>query len=292
MKSASDVKLSLGAIMLVLIFCAAMLLDIDNYVNGQAVRQMRLFIDDPRPLAKAAELLELRHGLQVTYEDAEYRYSGDVVDVTRRVVKPEYLKADSQLKKVFIPKGGSMDLTYEINAITRKPDNPGLLIQSLLNAHRNYDYPGVFSSQQVGKTFHIAPSQVKNESGLFIATSSPLDTLISLPEGEQTGLNVLKLLCEEINKRWSGSKVVLGTVPINLLNQSKVVVRAANEPARTVLLRAFSELRWSDPQVERLIPKKILSWQLFYGPDVKMYALNIHVVTEKAANPNGEDLRN
>lgn len=66
----------------------------------------------------------------------------------------------------------------------------------------------------------------------------------------------------------SGVGVVVGTVPINLLQGRIVQDEARNEPARLALLRAL----------ERIGRK--FSWRLLTGPGLLYYVLNLHLHPE------------
>ncbi len=293
MKQETHLKLGLSVVvMLLVVVSVSLMLQSNGSVSGQATSQVQLSVQDARPLAKAAEVLEARYGWQVSYEDVAYANAGDILDVTSNVVKPENLHAGAEPKKVLIPKGGPILLAYDINAATRIPESPETVLKSLLDIHQKNGYPGQFSVQQAGHYFHIIPTKVKNESGILAASSSPFDVLVSFPEEERNVFDAIKLLYEEVNGNNSGAKIGLGVLPLGILDKSKVVIGANYEPARSVLRRILTTCRWKDPEIERLAPKKDLSWQMFYGPDIKKYALNIHVVMKKVDNPNGIDLRN
>jgi len=71
-------------------------------------------------------------------------------------------------------------------------------------------------------------------------------------------------------------KIVPGTMPLNVMLQSKVTVGGQNIPARALLAQTLSALEVK------------LYWHLYYDADTKLYVLNLLPVrkanTTQAAN--------
>ena len=105
-------------------------------------------------------------------------------------------------------------------------------------------------------------------------TGSILDVKISFNEKERTGLETLDVIIEEVRKAapHEVKKVTGGMVPLNLMSQSNIRMGASQETARTALAHLMEKFRYK------------LSWQLFYDPGLKWYALNIHVVLAAPAS--------
>jgi hypothetical protein len=68
-----------------------------------------------------------------------------------------------------------------------------------------------------------------------------------------------------------------------------VRISANQEVERNVLVHVLEGLRWQDSRTTTALSK--LSWELFYGSDVELYALNIHVVYRETLSPTGDVIR-
>ena len=112
---------------------------------------------------------------------------------------------------------------------------------------------------------HVVPSASKNSIGSLAVRRSLLDASISIPDGERTALEMLRAITGAM--LGNAARVTVGTVPLNLLSQTQVRGAAANEVARTVLMRTLEAT------------KKRLSWSLLcdLAPS-RQCALNIYVV--------------
>jgi hypothetical protein len=261
-----------------IVFCAASLAWCQATVST---------ISDPRPLAKVAEMLERKTGIPVDYEDPEYAYAGDIKDVTDTVARPEF-RQEHPDHRVLIPSGGSVDFKLPLNAApAAQIASAASSLQSVIDQHHARGNPGTFQIRQADQRLQIVPTGVKGQSGRLAASSSVLDTLITVPEREWTGLQIVDQVCQAVTAA-SGTRVFAGMVPLNLLNQTTVELKADNEPARNVLVRAFAGLARTQG-VSMPIPQ--LSWQLFYAPDAKDYALNIHIVVAETPAPFGTTMQ-
>jgi hypothetical protein len=92
--------------------------------------ELQLSISDPRPVAKAVELLSQRHGLVITYEDPPYAFEGDLKDVTAEVSRSPVAPGH----RVLVPRG-SMTLTYSVSQATGTPEHADALIRNVLDTH-------------------------------------------------------------------------------------------------------------------------------------------------------------
>jgi hypothetical protein len=247
--------------------------------GGQPNSTVTIQVDDPRPLAKAAEMLETNLGVPINYEDPEYASDEDLVDVTDatwRAANP------GDPKRALVPRGGALEVSYQPNHTDGSVDDPGPIIQEIIDAHRAHSYPGVFILRHEASVYTITPTQVKDANGRLTPQQSAFDTAISFPQAERSGYETLELIIGEISAI-IGKHIGIGTVPINYLSQQKVTIGAQNEPARQVLIRSFAGLRWINSYTA-LAPQQI-SWQLFYAPDARMYFVNLHGVVAKGAEP-------
>jgi hypothetical protein len=92
-----------------------------------------------------------------------------------------------------------------------------------------------------------------------------LDAVISLPKGERSSAQTLDAICAAVSQA-TKTQVEAGMIPLNRFLQHRDQQGAINEKARTVLLNTLESTGTN------------LSWQLFYDPGIKSYALNVHQV--------------
>lgn len=174
--------------------------------TGQ-VSPATISVNDPRPLAKAAEALEREYGVPISYEDPAYAFSGDVVDKT----DPQY-KALHPDAKVLIPRGGSISVTMPsqpLNLASPSGGDPLSVIQEALSAHAAAGYPGQFKAVKTAIGYAVLPTGVRSTAGAVVAELSPFDTPISFPTIQRGVGETLKLICQTVSSA-SGRTLVLG----------------------------------------------------------------------------------
>jgi hypothetical protein len=230
----------------------------------QESKKVTLFVNDRRPIAKAITMLEARYGWIITYEDPPYVYPADIADVTDNVRRDLDKYPKGAAPRVLVPQGGELSFDYDVTSQTGLPTDPVTVLQQLLMASTHY---GQFRLEQDRGIIHVIPTASKGASGKLAGTKSVLDTLITLPAKERTGIQTLEAVCAAISHA-TGVRVIVGTVPLNLFMQHKDQQGVAGQQARQVLVQLF----------EMMGNERKLSWQLFYGPGTKRYVLNIHMV--------------
>jgi hypothetical protein len=221
-----------------------------HVVSKSALQEDRTFtinVNDPRPLASAIQELEKRYEWVITYEDPPYIYTGDIEDVTMTVRKDFDLT-----KRALVPRGGTFNFQYVVPATAGAPDEPAVLSR-LLEAYHLSGYPGVFRVTRTGGVFHVVPSESRNRLGQFEPRVSLLNANISITGGERTALDMLQAVTDAVS-RLGVARVLLGTVPLNLLTQIRVQGSASNESARAVLLRTLEAT------------SRKVSWRLLCSP--------------------------
>lgn len=231
-------------------------------VRGQEQVRIRV-VDYPRPVAAAVRQAEQQFGWVVTYEDARYVHAGDIVDVTEQVSRD---RASS--KRILGMRRGSINVTltpqsgsveYQVAEVLDK-----VFADSVANGNA-----GEFGAIRVDGGYHVVPVAIKGQTGLLEQYSSPLDTRITLPLREESGLEAMARLADAITAQ-SGTKVVPGTMPLNRFHQARVSVSARNEVARDILWHMLKSI--SDD----------LSWQMLCAAGQEgLCAVNVHSVRRR-----------
>lgn len=228
---------------------------------AQQPRKVRVSIDDPRPVAKAIITLEAKYRSIITYEDPRYVNADDIVDVTATVRRDLTKYSPGMAPKVLVPKGG--ELSFEYDETIQKE----AVLRQLLRAQSVNGNSGRFRMEEGPGVIHIIPTAIKDRSGKLVSNKPVLDTLINLPAENRTGLQALEALCTAISKA-NQTRVIIGSIPIGLFLRQRDEKGASRQRAREVLFQLL----------QRMSNGTKLSWQLFYDPGMKIYALNIHIV--------------
>jgi hypothetical protein len=246
---------------------------IATIASGQANRH-DLRIDDPRPVARGIQLLTAEFPIVITYEDVRYEYESDLRDVAALARNPQRVNSPGQ---TLVPMGGiPFSLSFELTSgVETRVNEIESVLSQLLSAHAVNGGGGRFRVERAGDVIHVMPSQVRNGDGDWVDQSSILDTLISIPEQNLNGFEMLNLICDELTKA-AGIQVGVTTVPIGVLASYEGSIKANNEPARDVLLRTLHSVN------------KQFTWRLLYAPDMKIYGLNVRAVA--AAPPLDETI--
>jgi hypothetical protein len=238
--------------------------------GGQGIREMKLSVEDPRPVAQAILELQEKYGWVITYEDPLYVHDSEIDDVTLKVRKDLDKYKPGEAPKVLVPKGGSLEFKYNVMSDTNLPDNPAMVVQKLLDAQAASVNGGRFRLETRGQIMHVIPTAIKNSAGVIVSQESVLDAIISLPSGDGTVLQKLRSICTAIS-RTTNITVKLGTIPTGLLLQHRDQQGAANQRARDILVNTL----------ETINNETKLSWRLLYEPGMKTYYLNIRSVLKR-----------
>jgi hypothetical protein len=201
---------------------------------GAAATQARarVQVSDPRPLAAVILELETRHGRVVTYEDPVRVHTTDIADITSTV--PPARRARPT---IVIPKGGHF--TFEYDPPSDQSDNSTTgMLQTLVRQFNLTSADAQFRVMRTGETYHVLPAASRDISGVRRTSVSPLDTIISIPDGTRTGLEQLWEIRSAL--RESGfATFSLGIVPMTALRgHLDGVVR--KESARNAIVRVLN----------------------------------------------------
>jgi hypothetical protein len=224
-----------------------------------------LYVDDPRPVAKAIELLTERYSQVITYEDPRYEYEGDIRDVTLEVRRDLDRYPPGQAPKVLVPISGSLDITQPLSPNTGEPENWVSTLRLVVDSHQSGAAGGRFRVERVGAVLHVIPTETRDSHGEWIKQASILDVTISITPQELSGSEILEAICNAVSKA-TGLDVRSGARPTNMFLDYRGQLEADNETARSVLTRALQSIN------------NRLTWQIFYAPDSKRYLVHIRRV--------------
>ncbi|HKX32561.1 MAG TPA: hypothetical protein VJ302_33050 [Blastocatellia bacterium] len=236
----------------------------------QTTSEVKLSVEDPRPVAQAILILEDRYGWVVTYEDPRYSHDSEISDVTLKVRRDLDKYKPGEAPKVFIPKGGALEFTYGVATSTNLPNDPAIVLQKLLDAQTASDHGGRFRIESSGKIMHVIPTAIKNRKGQLVPQESVLDMRISLPAKERTVVQKLEDVCAALSQA-TQVRVELGTIPESWFSRHRDSQGAVRQRARDILIDTFKTLDFGTN----------LSWRLLYGPRSNRYSLNIHLVSKR-----------
>ena len=231
-----------------------------------AERRLTIVIEDPRPVARAVELLESRHGWTITYEDPPWASVAEVSDVTGKVRTDVRTQGEATLPRVLVPRGGPLSFAYEVPA-----DLSGRVsvLESAIETSSAVGNPGRFEVRQLGDVTMVVPTAVVQLDGTEVPYSPILDTAIAIPAGERTALDALEYICNTLAKMRGGT-IVVGTVPVVALAKTEIEWASGSKSAREVILETLRQVGVG------------YSWQLFYDPGLEWFVLNVHRVSPLA----------
>jgi hypothetical protein len=231
--------------------------------GSQGVSKVKLSVEDPRPVAKAIEMMEGKYGWVITYEDPLYVHDSDIADTKLNIRKDLNNYKSGETTKFLAPRGGALEFTYDVASDTNLPADPAMVVQKLLDAQAASGNGGRFRLETNGQIMHVIPAAIKNSAGELVHQESALDAIISLPQGETTVLQKLESLCAAIS-RAINIPVELGTVPDHWFRQIR------DRQGATNLVDTFQTMGYGTD----------LSWWLYYSPTFKKYLLHIHFLSK------------
>jgi hypothetical protein len=204
--------------------------------EGQIQRvgsQSTLTINSPRPLDSAAMTLAQHFGINVSVEDPPYIFQDDVKDVTAEVAR-----ASNPTRRVLIPKGGRLEITFPVGA-DGLPADPELLEKLVQQA--NAQYPFAYRLDDTGGFHTLIPTRMRDALGHAIGITPLLDRRVTIPLGTRTIAETANLMTAALSAQ-TGLQVsccqgVIVGIPWGL---STISFQAQDEPARSVLIRLIT----------------------------------------------------
>jgi hypothetical protein len=212
--------------------------------------EIRISVEDPRPLRAAVRELELALGYPMNYEDPAYT-DDDVEDQTHRSYRGP--------GRLLLPRKGRIDV-----AVPSSTQVPAKTIQSLIEDHLKRKNPGLFALRPGGPPYTVAP-----------AHNALLDTIISVEPGETTFMGAVLAIAESLTQatgiKVHGPGMLVGP-------RERFAFSSVGEPARVALQKLFQ------PRTRQ--PEPIYVWDLLYAPGYG-FVLNIHTVKVRSLRPDG-----
>ena len=230
----------------------------------------RIELQGGRPVAQALDQFERLSGIAIHYEDIRYEHPDDVEDVTDEVRNPEHVGPTTH--RILVPKTRSFSTTFSVGDDGRLGDV--LAVESALNgllaANNAAAMPGRFRIDRYGdRDLFLLPTSVRGSDGSAKPYSAVLGTPISVVMRGMNGAEALALILKQVSQA-SGQQIKMGMVPMNGLAYTKVSMESEGRPAAYVLAELLGQLGGT------------FAIRMFYGPDVKYYALNVHRVVDSA----------
>lgn len=253
---------------LLLVACTA------SFAADVSSTEEQLSISDPRPVAKALEVLSQRHAIAITYEDPPYAFERDLQDVTATVARSPVQPGH----RVLVPRGGTIQLTYPVSA-SGKLEDPDAVIRKVLDTHAATGGGTHFRLIQDEYVFHVVPVSMRNSAGAWVELRPLLETPITVPVRPRTGTQIVDAICNALST--DKVHVAVGMAPESALASEQVVEGGTNEPARDILSRSLKRLSREAGRRMGEREEREYVWQLFFDPGTKSYFLNLGLLPRR-----------
>jgi hypothetical protein len=228
-------------------------------------------------LERAADLLERKLGVSISYEDPPWISNRDTMYAADAPANLELAVRNPQWRGPLGPRGGTVIVILPTSQNAKEMTDPrDIIVGAILNHHVRGN-PGQFKLVQLGADqFSIIGSAAEDKVGRLADHVSPLDLRISFPEEERTLPSTIDLISQATAVRY----VRLGSAPDREPRGPRIRIGAQNEPARDVLARAL-----------RIPGGTKLSFRLNYMPDAQLYVLGLNPVRAEVQTPTGMQLQ-
>lgn len=262
-------------------------------------------VNDPRPVARAVQMLEGIYGWPITYEDPITVNESQLEDVTERVRSdPEPSNDPDPRHRVIVQKGGTLSFTYKLpssGASTKAERRQAQAeaefavadaLSSVLDGYATSGGPLTFTVVEEDRIFHVIPTNFLNRDGKLQPMMPILDTRITILPKQRTRQALLNEVCQSLTQS-TGVSVGEGVIPYGVrAMEVQTTISGSGLTARSILNELLAELAAPvsqdvlihGPEGQREPHNMVvqgstgpLSWRLLYGPGFG-YALNIHQV--------------
>jgi hypothetical protein len=128
------------------------------------------------------------------------------------------------------------------------------MLDGVLKLHSEGAAAGKFRLLEVGNTFHVIPTRVRNKAGHWIEQTSVLDAPVTIVNAQRTVREMVVEICKEVaianNVKVAHMDPYIGSFLTKTADFS-----AYNEPARDALIRALA------------VTGDRMGWKLLYIPN-------------------------
>jgi hypothetical protein len=226
--------------------------------SGQS---QQISVKDARPVASAIRLLEKRFDRVITYEDPPFAHPDDTLDVTESVRRDLHQYAPGKAPRVIVPRGGELSVEYD-------RDEPlEVVLARVLSESTRVVSSATFRTEETNGIIHVIPQSIKSATSETVSVRSVLDARIELPAQERDGMQMLEAWATAVSTS-SKQQIIIGSAPLQMFLNYKDAQGLTSQSGREALTEILT----------RAGKGKKLSWQLFYEPGLRMYALNIYRV--------------
>jgi hypothetical protein len=196
--------------------------------------QATLIVESPRPLDSAAIKIAEQFGIPVSAEDPPYLYQDDMKDVTAEVGR----RANHH-RRIFVPKGGRLEVQFTIHA-DGSPVDIQAFLQDLVDK-ANARFPFGYRLDGDGEAPVLVPTRTRDLQGRVVEITPLLDRRVTIPPGSRTIAESAKLMAEALSVQ-TGLRVSCcqGVVAGFPWGMAEVAFEARDEPARSVLKRLIA----------------------------------------------------
>jgi len=233
-------------------------------------------------LAVAAQLLSLKLGVPVSYEDATWLATADV---TTAKLDPSVSRAASPSFRVpIVPRESAFDFTLPSLAEMRNSSQPETIIAAVIETYHRLRNPGQFKLIRFGEgEFSIAATAAGGKDGNMVPQLLPLDTRISFPPRKRSLDEAIEEICAKVTA--SGPIPLINNAPPAMyFTNNYTEIGADNEVARDVLSRL---LRRKPAAGESPVGKA--AWLVFSDPNSSTHSsvLSLYAVYGEVRLPDG-----
>jgi hypothetical protein len=224
-------------------------------------QQVRVKVDDARPLAAAIRAVEGQLGVVITYEDAPYLVSEDTVDETAKVSQ-----IPNPRNRSIVPRVSHFEFSYPVASTESGAVVAEMAVRAMLDAFgRSRPMASQFTVEESMGALHVVPVQVRGPNKSLAAYESLLNTRVAIPPQDRAS-DALQTIVSAVSKK-SGRRLLLGAVPVGPLARTRVSWGPLEGSANDLISDLLSQTA----------PR--LSWQIFCSPgDVSECYFSIHQV--------------
>ncbi len=227
----------------------------------------------PTPLFQAVDGIRQEYGWQVNWEEAPCYSRFDVVDDT----SPRWRAAHPNAEGVTRMAGGLFASSFpEPNAGQTATEEETL--HKVISDYYATENPGKYALLVGPGEFTVVGTEVKDDAGSLQKATPILDTPISVDAQRRSATEALHAIVQALSSA-SGKRVILMSLPNNLLRDTQVALEGHNVPARQLLQEILHATQ------------RPLQYDLGFDPDhSSVYILNVSVAAKAELGQNGQRL--